>query len=63
MSLKTENIIVLENASIYLLDNEFMELVEQLSQYDIYLKLLKAMHQKQLYMILVFLLAKISLSL
>lgn len=38
MSLKAENIIVLENASVYLSDNEFMELYEQLSQYDIYLK-------------------------
>ncbi|NOW89762.1 hypothetical protein BCD91_001785 [Clostridium beijerinckii] len=35
---KAENIIVLENASDYLSDNEFMELYEQLSQYDIHLK-------------------------
>lgn len=38
VSLKAENIIVLENASVYLSDNEFIELDEQLSQYDINLK-------------------------
>lgn len=38
VSLKAENIIVLENASVYLSDNEFLELYEQLSQYDIHLK-------------------------
>ena len=38
MSLKAENIIVLENASDYLLDNEFMELNERLSRYDIHLE-------------------------
>lgn len=38
VSHKAENIIVLENASVYLSDNEFMELYEQLSQYDIHLK-------------------------
>lgn len=38
MIFKDENIIVLENASIYLSGAEFMELDEQLSQYDIHLK-------------------------
>lgn len=38
VSPKAENIIVLENASVYLSDNEFVELYEQLSQYDIHLK-------------------------